>query len=132
MNRPFSAGVTALALAVGSIAQQTSVAHPGPAAGSPLLQVEHLVGDQYAGFTQSCLLVYSDGKYRRESRRQEHADDRPKGDWQLPEVFEGAIGADDLQQLREIVESQDFHSIIGTFGDPIAIRSHLLFLALSV
>ena len=57
MNRPFSAVVTALALAVGSIAQQTSVTHAGSPAGSPLLQAEHLVGDQYAGFTQSCLLV---------------------------------------------------------------------------
>jgi len=34
--------------------------------------------------------------------------------------------------LREIVESQNFHSIIGTFGDPIAIRSHLLFSPIGV
>ena len=127
MSRGLSAGVAGLTLAVSSIAQQTPTASAGSLAASPFVQVEHLVGDQYAGFTQSCLLVYSDGRYHRESRRQEHRDNRPKGDWQLPEVFEGAIGEGDLQQLKGIVESENFRKIIGTFGDPDALRSHLLF-----
>jgi hypothetical protein len=54
-------------------------------------------------------------------------DGRPRGDWELPEVFEGTINSGDLQQLKEITESADFRTITGTVGDPLTVRSHLLF-----
>ena len=54
-----------LALAAAGIAQQTPTGSAGSLAALPLVQVEHLVGDQYAGFSQSCLIVYSDGRYHR-------------------------------------------------------------------
>jgi hypothetical protein len=86
MNRALSAGFACLALATGSIAQQGSGSNGGLLTASPLIQIEHLAGDQYVGFTQSCLVVYSDGKYHREIRRQVNIEGRPKPDWQLPEV----------------------------------------------
>ncbi len=126
MNRLFVAGVGAVVLAAASPAQQTpgSVSYANT---SPLAQVKHMVGDQYAGFRQSCLLVYADGRYHRETRRQENAGGRPSGNWRFPEVFEGEIHAGDLQRLKEIVESEDFRAIHGTVGDPSALRSSFSF-----
>jgi protein TonB len=118
--------VTFLALAIAISAQQIpSSINNGSAL--PLVQVVHIVGDQYVGFSESCLLLYADGRYHRETRRQEHADGRPSGDWRLPDVFEGGIRAGDLQRLKEIVESENFRAVTGTIGDPRPLGSSLLF-----
>lgn len=122
MNRLFLAGVGVAVLAALSPAQQTS-SSANNGNNSPFVQVKHIVGDQYSGFRQSCLLVYADGRYHRETRRQENADGRPQGDWRLPEVFEGGIEVGNLQRLQEIVESENFRAISGTIGDPSIFSS---------
>jgi len=126
MNRVL-VSIAYVALAVGSIAQPSPIKNGGLLTVSPIVQIEHLVGDQETGFTQSCLLVYSDGTYHRETTRQVDNGHRPKPDWQLPEVFESAISAGDLKQLKEIVEAKNFRAIAGTLGDPVTLRSRLLF-----
>jgi len=125
MHRALSVVLACLVLEACSIAQQNN--NGGVLTGSPLIQIEHLAGDQYAGFTQSCLLVYSDGKYHRETRRQENVDGRARPYWQLPETFESTISAGDLEQLRAIVESENFRAIVGTLGDAGVLRSSLAF-----
>ena len=127
MNRALCASLTCLALSIGSTAQQSPGSNESLPTAPPLVQIEHLAGDPFVGFTQSCVLMYSDGKYHRETRRQVSIEGHPKPDWLLPEVFENTISAGDLQQLREIVESDDFRTIIGTLGDGSVLRSNLLF-----
>lgn len=125
MCRVLIPSVAALALAGISFAQQTPISSIY-GTGSPLLHVEQLVGDQYSGFRHSCLLVYADGRYHREIRRQDHTNGRASEDWLSPEVFEGGILADDLQRLNEIVESDGFRSINGTVGDPAILRESIV------
>lgn len=120
------ATVVGLLLATGTHAQTSPVSTPQAAL--PLLQVSYLLGDQYLGFRQSCLLVYGDGTYHRESHRQRHDQGHARADWQPPEVFEGTISSGELHQLREIIESADFRAITGTIGDPRPVRSHVAFI----
>jgi len=127
VNRTISAGVAYLAFATCGIAQQSSSGNGSLPSALPLLQIERLSGDQHDGFTQSCLLVYGDGKYHREIRRQVNTQYRPQPDWKSPEVFESAISPSDLEHLREIIESRDFRAIVGTLGDASALRSRLVF-----
>jgi TonB family protein len=86
-----------------------------------------VLGDQYAGFTQSCLLLYADHRYHSELRRQESRDNRPRGRWQAPEIFESLISAADLDQLQKIVESGRFRVVNGIVGDPSALRSKIVY-----
>jgi hypothetical protein len=55
----------------------------------------------------SCLLVYNDGKYVFE-KRDESTVGRPK-----VKTAEGTLGADDLQQLKSILENQDLKKVTG-------------------
>jgi TonB family protein len=125
MNRMLVPNVAALALAGLSFAQQTTISH-SDGAGSPLLHVEQLVGDQYSGFRHSCLLVYADGRYHRETRQQEQTDGRATENWLSPEVFEGGITSGDLRRVKEIVESDSFRAINGTVGDPSILRGSIV------
>lgn len=115
MNRVFHASVAAIALAYSSFSQQAPN-NSGGGTALPVVQVVQLVGDQYDGFKQSCLLVYGNARYRREQRRQESSNGRPSGAWKPPEVFEGAVSTDDLRKLNEIIESTEFRAINGNFG----------------
>jgi TonB family protein len=128
MCRALIASIAALALESASFAQQTA-ASAGLGAASPLVQVERLIGDQYAGFKQSCLLVYGDGGYHREARRQEVIDNRPStpGYWKSAEVFEGGIPLGTLQELKKVIESEEFRAVTGTVGDPSGLRPKLLY-----
>jgi TonB family protein len=118
--------LVALAVALGTGFAQTP-GSSGKGTPSILVHVEELAGEQYSGFTQSCLLVYADGRYHREIRHQEHADGRAWGDWLLPQAFEGVLRADDLERLREIVESDSFRVIAATVGDPATLRDSIVF-----
>jgi TonB family protein len=109
--------------------QQASLTSNG--ATSPLVQVEHLVGDQSEGFVQECLLVYADGRYRHEIRRQESVSGHPKPVWQPAKVFENAVQTGELQKLTALVDAEDFRAISGTVGDPSVVPSNLLFWPLS-
>ena len=53
----------------------------------------------------SCLVVYNDGKYVFE-KRDEHTVGKPK-----VKVAEGTLGADDLQQLRSILDNEEVRKI---------------------
>jgi protein TonB len=126
MNRMLIAGVAALAIVSDSLAEHT----PGSVSNgtsSPLVQVVHIVGDQYVGFRESCLLVYADGRYHREKRSQLNVDGHPNGEWDSPVVFEGVVPAGDLQELREQISSEGFRAVTGTVGDPSPLRSSLAF-----
>jgi TonB family protein len=96
---------------------------------SPVLQVLALTGDRVSGFTRSCLLVRRDGKYHRETIRQEHENNRFSrgGDWESPEVFEASLSAAELEQLNVIVGSENFRSIRGTVGSLVNLPSRIAF-----
>lgn len=123
--RELSTGLMCLAFASGGLAQQNT--NNGSPLASPLIQVEHLAGDQYTGFTQSCLLVLGDGRYHREARRQVHSPigSRPSPDWRISEVFESALNAGELEKLKAITGNTNFRAIVGTFGDPADLHSKL-------
>jgi TonB family protein len=128
MDRTLISIIAALGLAPTGFAQQTtSGASLGPHL--PFVQVDRLFGDQYVGFRQSCLLIYADGRYHREARRQEVTDNRPSttGYWKSAEVTEGTIPSGGLQELTKIVESEEFRAINGTVGDPSGLSSNLLY-----
>jgi hypothetical protein len=124
MNRTLIVCIAALALVAIGFSKQA----PGSASEHvpPLVEVVHLIGDQRDGFRQSCLLIYADGRYHRETRQQEQRSGRPTFRWYAPKVFESVIGADDLRRLREIVESENFRAISGTVGDPAYFMSRLV------
>ena len=126
MNRALCASLTCL-VSITSVAQQSPGGNQSFATAPPLIQIQHLSGDQYVGFTQSCLLVYSDGRYHKEVRQQVSIGNYAKPNWQSPEVFESSITAGDLQQLREIVGSENFRTIVGPRGDAGVLRSNLVF-----
>lgn len=129
MNRALVGSVLVLAFSAASSAQQTLGASDGTA--SPFLQVEHLIGDQSAGFMRGCLLVYGDGRYHHETRRQQSVDGHQQPFWQPAKVFEGTVQPRELQKLKEIVDAEDLRAISGTVGDPSRLRSKLLFWPLS-
>jgi Gram-negative bacterial TonB protein C-terminal len=99
----------------------------GPTSESPLLQTAHITGDAYEGFRDSCLIVYSDGRYHREWRRQVSQDGRPQDTWESPEVFEAQLGASEIERLRAIIEAPGFRSITGTVGNFRSPNSMLVF-----
>jgi hypothetical protein len=113
-------------LAATAPAQQP--AHGSPPSGpQPLLQIQHLLGDQYVGFQRSCLLLYADGHYHRELRRQEAIDQRPSGGWSEVQVFEDSVSAGELQKLRDTLGTEGFRKIHGTVGDSATVRERLVF-----
>ncbi len=127
-NRTLIAIVVALVLESAGFGQQTA-SRTDLGAALPFVQVERLIGDQHAGFKQSCLLVYADGRYHREVRRQEVVDNRPSttGYWKSANVFEGGMPLGALQELKKVVESEEFRAIAGTVGNPSGLRSNLLY-----
>ncbi|MGB7584930.1 MAG: TonB family protein [Terriglobales bacterium] len=94
-----------------------------------LASVVPIVGDQYVGFRESCLVVYADGRYHREKRSQLNVDGHVNGEWDSPAVFEGVVPAADLQELKEKITSDNFRAVAGTFGDPATLRMSLEFFA---
>ena len=120
-----SATVVVLALVAAAVGQQVH-GSAGAANADTLIQLAKLSGDQFGGFRQSCLLVYKDGRYHRESRRQEHSGGRPSGDWEPPDVFENVLQSADLQRLNEIIESESFRNVAGIFGNPDTLMPSLL------
>jgi TonB-like protein len=82
----------------------------------PLIQVMKLKGDQYSGFTKSCLVVYDNGRYHREFHRQENTGGRPQPGWRPIEVFENVLPDSDLQNLKAILQSPDFVLLHGNVG----------------
>jgi TonB family protein len=111
MIRPLIVGVAIFALSSAPVAQAQSAT-----SASPLFQAIHLTGDKYLGFKKSCLLMYADGQYHRETTRQEARGGRAFGDWQPTQVFEGTIPIPELQKVKEIVDSKDFRAVGGTLG----------------
>jgi hypothetical protein len=85
-------GLSILALAH-SLALLGVAQTPPLAAVKPLLQVVELSGDQYAGLTRACLMVYSDGRYHHEERRQRGFGGSSEF-WNPAEVFEGVLAAE--------------------------------------
>ena len=126
MNRMLVTGVAALVLGSAGRAQQPP-GTPSSETTSAVVRIEHLVGDPVTGFRQSCLVVYEDGRYHREIRNQDQANGRPSEDWLPREAFEGRVSADELQKLKEIVDSERFTTIAGTIGDPTVVRHNLAF-----
>src|SRR6266851_2635747 len=114
MIRPLVVGLTIFALSNGGFAQAHGDTYSYPA--SPLFQVMHLIGERNMGFKKSCLLVYGDGQYHRETRRQEAPEGRASGEWLPTQVFEGTIPIVELEKVREIVDSKDFRAVDGTLG----------------
>jgi TonB family protein len=124
--RTLAVFVLAQVLSSGSFAQQahsTSV----PQGEAALLQVVRLIGDPYTGFKRSCLLVYNDGRYHREIRRQDLPYGQLSGDWKASHVFESVLTREDFQRLKETVETEDFRKIGGIIGDPDALRRNVAF-----
>lgn len=119
--------VCGLVIASASLAQTVA-----PTAESPLIQTAHIVGDPNDGFSVSCVIVYSDGRYHRERRKQisesGHAQDR----WESPKVFESHLETAEIDRLRAIVETPGFRSVKGTVGNTRNVTSMLLFSPLSV
>jgi TonB family protein len=94
---------------------------------SPLLQSVHVAGDTHDGFRKNCLIVYPDGEYHRERRRQVSRDGRAQFDWQVPEVFEAKLTQADLNALQRILEMPEFSSINGVVGYSGSLRSKVVF-----
>lgn len=114
------------ALSTCCLAQQSLPVKPSQVESAPLVHVEDLVGDQYNGFTQSCLLVDRAGNYHREVRRQNHPHGHATAEWSVSEVFRGALETADLEQLNAIVESGKFVSVSGIVGNLDDVRWHLV------
>jgi len=125
VNRPLVGSALALAISAASCAQQSLGASNGTAL--PLLQVEHLVGGQSAGFVRGCLLVYDDGRYHRERQVQQSSGGRPQPVWEPVKVFEGMVQPAELQELKGIISAEDFRAISGTIGDPNTLNEKLAF-----
>jgi len=92
-----------------------------------LLQNIHIVGDIRDGFRKNCVIVYPNGDYRREERRQVTRDSRAQFDWEAPEVFAVKLTEADLSALRAILENPEFSSIDGAVGDSGSLLHKLVF-----
>jgi TonB family protein len=94
---------------------------------SSLLQSMHVVGDPHDGFRKTCLIVYTNGEYHREWRRQISRRGRAQFDWEPPEVFEAKLSQADLDELRAILETPGFSSINGVVGYTGSLTSKVAF-----
>jgi TonB family protein len=92
-----------------------------------LLQNIHIVGDIRDGFRKSCLIVYPNGEYHRERRRQVYRDGRAQFEWEPPEVFEAKLTEADLNALQAILGNPEFSSINGEVGDSESLMEKLIF-----
>ncbi len=126
MKRMLVLSVSGLMLASLNIPDQNLVRASDTKA-SPLVQILELTGDRTSGFMRSCLLVRTNGEYHREIIRQKHPNNRATPDWESPEIFESTVNAGDLQDLKEIAESESFRTINGTVGGPVNLGSSLGF-----
>lgn len=102
---------------------------PTPPSLPVLLETGTITGDARDGLTRSCLVVYSGGRYRRESRREKGNHDRPQHSWELPDVFEGKLPDKDMETLRALVTAPEFRAITGTIGKvpPVLVFGHFDF-----
>ncbi len=96
----------------GSLGAQSVSATPGPW----LLQSLHLSGNPADGFEKTCLLVYQNGAFHREDRRQYSSGGRAEVEWKAPEVFEGKLTEDGLQALETILQDPGFVDVHGSVG----------------
>lgn len=110
-----------LSIAWTAVAQTAS-----PETESWLFQGVHLVGDVREGFRKTCLIVYRNGEYRRERRRQLSTDGRAQSEWEAPETLGGKLSPTDLGSLQTILETPGFSSIHGVIGNS-SLTSKLLF-----
>ena len=102
-----------LAVAGGAGAQPEP---PGP--GSWMLQSLYLTGDWVDGFSRTCLVVYRNGDFHREQRRQYSSGGRAQFEWQAPEVFEGKLTEDNLQALEMVLKDPGLAALRGVVGRP--------------
>ena len=106
---------------------------PAQVAGSPLeshlLQTAHIQGDPYGGFRKSCLIVYPDGRFHRELRKQVAESGHAQDKWESPEVFEAQFEPREIEPLRAMIETPGIISISGTIGEVQDLRSEVLFAA---
>jgi hypothetical protein len=106
----------------------TAVAQTGSPKPEPwLLQNLHVTGHTVEGFGKTCLVVYQNGDYHREQRRQYSESGRVQFEWQAPEVFEGKLTGDDLNALEGILQAPEFLSINGAVGGSRDLWSELAF-----
>jgi TonB family protein len=106
----------------------TAVAQTGsPKPESWLLQSLYLTGTTVDGFKKTCLIVFKNGDYRREQRRQFSESGRAQYEWQAPEVFEGKLTGADLNALQAILEDQEFRAIEGGVGGGRDLGSQVAF-----
>ena len=101
-----------LSLAWTAMAQTAS-----PKTESWMFQSEHVVGDIHDGFRKTCLIVYPNGDYHRERRRQVSRDGHAYFEWEAPEVIEATLPPTDLNALQAVLEMPGFSSINGAVGD---------------
>jgi TonB family protein len=92
-----------------------------------LLQSLYLTGTTVDGFKKSCLIVFENGDYRREQRRQFSESGRAQYEWQAPEVFEGKLTEADLNVLQAILEDPKFRAIEGAVGGGRDLWSQVAF-----
>ncbi len=97
---------------------QTASAEPK----SWLLQTVQIGGDIREGFRKTCLVVYSNGEYHRERRRQLSRYGRAEFDWEEPQVFEAKLNGNDFDALKAILETPEFAAINGAVGDARSLR----------
>jgi hypothetical protein len=99
----------------------------GSAFESQLLQTAHIRGDPYEGFVKACLIVYPNGRFHRERRKQVsesgHAQDR----WESPEVFEAQFDPSEIERLQAMIQTPGMMSISGTIGDVQDLVSKVAF-----
>lgn len=112
----------ALSIAWTAVAQTAS-----PKPGAWVVQSVHVVGDIRDGFRKACLVVYPNGEYHRERRRQVYSDGRAQFEWEAPEVSEAKLTVDDLNALKAIIETPKFSSVNGVVGDSGSLMGKLLF-----
>jgi TonB family protein len=111
-----------LSCACAAIAQTAS-----PKSEPWLLQNIHIVGDIRDGFRKTCLIVYPNGEYHREKRRQVSRDGRAQFEWEAPEVFEAKLTEANLNALQAILENPEFSSTSGELGDSESLMHKLVF-----
>jgi len=100
-----------------SVAWTANAQTASPKTESWMFQSEHVVGDIRDGFRKTCLIIYPNGDYHRERRRQVSREGRAYFEWEAPEVVETTLPPTGLNALRAVLETPGFSSIDGAVGD---------------
>lgn len=115
-------------IAFGLFVASAATAQTGsPKPESWLLQSLHLTGSPVEGFKKTCLVVYQNGDFHREQRRQFSESGRAQYEWQAPEVFEGKLTGDDLNAFEAILGNPEFLGLSGAVGSGRDLWSQLVF-----